>query len=749
MNQSAKIQPQHLTRAAVVYVRQSTPKQVQLNQESTRRQYQLVERAHALGWPQSLIQVIDDDLGLSGASSDQRLGFQRLVAAISLGQIGMVLVTEVSRLSRLNSDWHRVIELCAVFQTLIADEDGIYDLRDPNDRLLLGLKGTLFSAELHILRARMHGNLLNKARRGELALQLPVGYRRQKDGTVIREPDEQVRHTLTLIFTQFTVLKSARAVQRYFAEHHLLMPRLIRYRLDEGQLHWVTPTYQMIQQVLTNPVYAGVFVYGRRKTTLIPGDPPRTHLHRLPADEWEIVIPDIYPAYLSYDQYRANRQTLHDNLYNFEKKGSGAPRDGRGLLQGILICGRCGRHLTPSYSNDYQAYVCRREQITYDRPPCQVFPARYLDEALSAAFLQAVQPAQLELTLAALEHLEQEQAILVQQWTHRLERARYQAQLAQRQYDAVDPDHRLVAAELEKRWNEALLAVRQLEQDYAVVQCTELSPLTDTERQMVRQLATDLPALWQAPTTSMADRKRLLRVLIQEVTVTTHPETRSATAVILWSGGATTTQEVTCPPLGWHCVTDPAIVQRIRDLAQSEPDHRIAERLNAEGLQTRTGKAWTYQRVQSMRKQYQIPTTAPVDPTTTSTRSDGLVSANRAAQLLKISPTLVNLWAKQGVLMYDQRTAGSYLWVQVTDQDCARLDGSQNQSHLPTVQDYMRAHHLTRDQVWQLVQAGQLVAYRQHHGQAWEWRLAQGDHPQPSVPTSTVVTDQKGTSDYE
>jgi DNA invertase Pin-like site-specific DNA recombinase len=749
MSQSAKIQPQHLARAAVVYVRQSTPKQVQLNQESTRRQYQLVERAQALGWPHPLIQVIDDDLGLSGTSSDQRLGFQRLVAAISLGQIGMVLVTEVSRLSRLNSDWHRVIELCAVFQTLIADEDGIYDLRDPNDRLLLGLKGTLFSAELHILRARMQGNLLNKARRGELALRLPVGYRRQKDGTVILEPEEQVRQTLALIFTQFTALKSARAVQRYFSEYHLLMPRVIQYGLDEGQIHWVTPTYQMIQQVLTSPVYAGVFVYGRRKTSTLPGDPPQMQIHRLPAEEWEIVIPNIYPAYLSYDQYLANRRILHDNLYNFEKKGRGAPRDGRGLLQGILICGRCGRHLTPSYSTDYRAYVCRREQITYAQPQCQAFPAYYLDETLSEIFLQAVQPAQLEVTLAAMDQLEHERQTVLQQWSLRLERARYQAQLAQRQYDAVDPDHRLVAAELEKRWNEALLALRQLEQEYALVQRMELSPLTETERQAVRQLATDLPALWQAPTTSMADRKRLLRLLIQEVTLTTHPETRSATAVILWSGGVTTAHEVTCPPLGWHCVTDPTLIQRIRDLAQREPDHRIAEQLNAEGLRTRTGKEWTYQRVQSMRKQYHIPIASPVDPTTAATRGDGLVSVNTAAQLLKISPALVNLWARQGVLIYDQRTTGSYLWVRVTDQDRARLDGSQDHGHLPTIQDYMGTHHLTRDQVWQLVQAGQLVAYRQRRGRSWEWRLAPREQLQFSMSTLSIVADQKGTSDYE
>src|SRR3954452_5025792 len=279
---SPKIEPRHLGLRALVYVRQSTPRQVLANQESTRRQYQLAERAQQMGWPAPRIEVIDEDLGLSGAGSHMRTGFQRLVAAIGLGEVGLVLVTEVSRLSRLNSDWHRVIELCAVFRTLIADEDGIYDARDPNDRLLLGMKGTLFAAELHILRARMRGGLLNKARRGALALRLPVGYRRLPDDTVIRDPDEAVRTTLATIFAQFALLGSARAVQRYLYEHGLSMPRLVQFGPDAGLLHWVTATYQMVQQVLHSPVYAGIFVYGRRRELVAPGDPPTTTLHRLP-----------------------------------------------------------------------------------------------------------------------------------------------------------------------------------------------------------------------------------------------------------------------------------------------------------------------------------------------------------------------------------------------------------------------------------------------------------------------------------
>jgi len=484
---SAKLQPRHLRRRAVVYVRQSTPRQVINNQESTRRQYQLAERARQMGWTAGQIEVVDDDLGLSGASSQARLGFQRLVAAIGLGEVGIVLVTEVSRLSRRNSDWHRVIELCAVFRTLIADEDGVYDAQDPNDLLLLGVKGTLFAAELHILRARMRGNLLNKARRGELALRLPVGYRRLGDGTVVLEPDEQVRATLTLLFERFDLLRNARAVQRHFLEHGLAMPRLIQQGAEAGRIAWVRPTYQMIQQVLTSPVYAGVSVYGRRQRQVAPGDPPIVADRRRPVEEWDIVVPGIYPAYLSYDQYLLNRHHLHDNLYNFAAKGRGAPREGRALLQGLVVCGRCGRRMAVSHGSRYHRYECRRAQIDYAAPQCQAFPVAYLDRAVGALFLAAVQPAALETALATLAVLERERQALDRHWQLRIERARYEAQRAQRQYDATEPENRSVARALETRWNTALQALEQLDQEYAVVRRTELLPLDEAERHTVRR----------------------------------------------------------------------------------------------------------------------------------------------------------------------------------------------------------------------------------------------------------------------
>jgi DNA invertase Pin-like site-specific DNA recombinase len=721
---SAKIQPRHLRRRAIVYVRQSTPRQVTNNQESTRRQYQLAERARQMGWAAGQIEVVDDDLGLSGASSQARLGFQRLVAAIGLGEVGIVLVTEVSRLSRRNSDWHRVIELCAVFRTLIADEDGIYDAQDPNDLLLLGVKGTLFAAELHLLHARMRGNLLNKARRGELALRLPVGYRRLGDGTVVLEPDDQVRGILELLFERFALLCNARAVQRYFLEHGLAMPRLIQQGVEAGRIAWVRPTYQMIQQVLTSPVYAGVFVYGRRQRQVAPGDPPIVADRRRPIEAWDIVVPGIYPAYLSYDQYLLNRRYLHDNLYNFAAKGRGAPREGPALLQGLVLCGRCGRRMSVSHGSRYHRYECRRAQIDYAARQCQAFPVAYLDRAIGELFLEAVQPAALETTLAALAVLERERQALDHHWQLRIEQARYEAQRAQRQYDATEPENRSVARELETRWNRALEALEQLEQEYALVRRTELLPLDEVERHTVRRLAEDLPALWHAATTTDVDRKRLVRLVVREVVLTVDVQERCAGVVVLWNGGATTRHEVRCPPLGWHCRTEPELIRHLAEQARHYPDHQIATQLNAEGRRTRTGKPWTYARVFSMRKQHGIATACPLGTRDGAQGADGLIPAKAAARRLGVSPSLIHVWVGHGVLDHDQHRSSSKVWVRLSEDDLARLGGSSALGpDLPSLEQVMRSEELSRDAVWERVRQGEYRAFRVAHGQCWAWHL--------------------------
>ena len=351
-------------------------------------------------------------------------------------------------------------------------------LSDPNDRLVLGLKGTLFAAELHILQARMRAGLLNKARRGALELRLPVGYRRLQDGSVVLDPDEQVQWTLRTLFDRFAVLKNARAVQRSFQAEGLLMPRYVQQGMDAGRLVWVTPTYQMLTQVLTNPVYAGMFVYGRRVQQTRPGDPLVRWAHRLPQEEWEIVVSGVYPAYLTEEQYACNRKQLRANMYNFIHRHPGAPREGTALLQGLVLCGVCGRRMQVQYCQHGVRYVCRDAAVRYAASTCQAFGQRYLDEAVGARFFEAIQPAQLATLLAALETLEQERHARERGWQLRLERARYAARLAERQYDAVDPENRLVARALEKRWNAALEALSNLERAYAVAQQTDLTPLT-------------------------------------------------------------------------------------------------------------------------------------------------------------------------------------------------------------------------------------------------------------------------------
>jgi DNA invertase Pin-like site-specific DNA recombinase len=747
---SSKLEPRHLRLQAMVYVRQSTQRQLLENQESTRRQYQLAERARHMGWASPQVQVVDDDLGMSGASSHQRTGFQRLVAAIGLGEVGIVLVTEVSRLSRRNSDWHRVIELCAVFRTLIADEDGIYDPQDPNDRLLLGVKGTLFAAELHILRARMRGNLLNKARRGELALRLPIGYRRLGDGTVVLDPEEQVRQTITRILERFSVLRNARAVQREFNAQRLQMPRLIQSGAELGKLVWVKPTYQMIQQVLTSPVYAGMFVYGRRKLEMAPGDPPIMTERRRPVEEWDITVPDVYPAYLSYDQYLRNRQQLRDNMYNFAKKGRGAPRDGLALLQGLMLCGICGRRMTVSHGREYRRYECRRAQLDYAAPPCQAFPVRHLDEAIGAVFLEAVQPAALDTALEAFSVMERERRDVDRHWQLRIERARYESERAQRQYDAVEPENRSVARSLEARWNAALEVLETLKGEYAVLQRTDLLPLAEAERDSVRRMATDLPALWHAATTTMVDRKRLVRLVMTEITLTTHPEQRRADFKIFWCGGAITFHTAQCPPAGAHQRTEANAIRRLATLAVNHPDHQVAIRLNAEGYRTRTKKEWTYARVKSMRKQHAIPTGCPLDPDQAAVRADGLISARRAAERLGVSASLVNLWVKHGVLIHDQRVSASKVWVRLTEEDLSRLTGRVADAiDLPTFGSIRAQAGMSPAELWQQVGDGRYLVFRVRHGQIWQWHLKEIrpanllDRPQ------TVRRGRKGDTPYE
>jgi DNA invertase Pin-like site-specific DNA recombinase len=726
---SPKIEPRHLRLAAVVYVRQSTPQQLQNNQESTRRQYGLAERARQMGWPETAVRVIDDDLGMSGASSEGRAGFQRLVASIGMGEVGIVLVTEVSRLSRLNSDWHRVIELCAVFRTLIADEDGVYCAHDPNDRLLLGVKGTLFAAELHVLQARMHGALTRKAERGELAVALPIGYRRRPDGAVVQDPDDAVRLAISTVFERFAALGNARAVLRHFVDNGLLVPRMVQAGPDMGRIAWERPIYRMFHRMLVNPAYAGTFVYGRVRREIAAGDPPVATTRRLPLEEWSIVIQGIYPAYISHETFLANRSKLKSNRYNFDAKGRGAARQGAGLLQGLVHCGRCSRQMGMSYGRQQPRYECRYVQTHMGGPMCQSFIAPAIDEVIVQAFLEAVQPAGLEATLVALRELGRERQGADRQWQLRLERARYEARLAQRQYDAVDPDNRLVARELEHRWETALGQVSELQEDYERLRQTELRPLDQLEVEEVRRLASDLPALWHADTTTAVDRKRLLRLVIAAVTVTVQPERRGADILVLWSGGAKTAYRVDSPGMGDHLRTPANALDAIRALAAQMPDHQVAAALTAQGLRTRYGKPWTTIRVTSMRHVHDIPTACPANTKGRISRADGFVPLRVAAARLGITLAAIRVWAHRGVLACDQSRNGAKFWIKLTDDDVQRATGTADTCGMERVRDVARRCGTSISDVWERVRRGEFKAYRAPRGRGqWEWRLS----PQPT-----------------
>ena len=437
-------------------------------------------------------------------------------------------------------------------------------------------------------------------------------------------------------------------------------------------------------------------------------------------------------------------------MYNFAKKGRGAPRDGMALLQGLMLCGNCGRRMTVSHGHEYRRYECRRAQLDYAAASCQAFPVRHLDDAMAAVFLEALRPAAVQTTLEAFAVMERERRDVDRHWQLRIERARYEAERAQRQYDAVEPENRSVARSLEARWNAALETLEALKGEYAVMRRTDLLPLDEADRDHVQRLAADLPALWHATTTTMVDRKRLLRLVVTEVTLTTHPEQRQAAFKVLWCGGAVTLHTADYPPIGAHQRTEAQVLARLAALAGDQPDHRVAARLNAEGLRTRTGKEWSYARVHSMRKQHGIPTGCPLKPDPAAVRADGLVSSKVAAERLQISLSLLNLWVRHGVLEYDQRARASKVWVRLTEQDFARLTSAcPEATHLPTFQSIMLRTGLSPDDLWQQVAEGRYLPYRVRRGQTWQWHLSEFRTKTAQSQPSSVRRGRKGDTPYE
>lgn len=640
-----KVTPRHLQRNAYLYVRQSTLRQVLENTESTKRQYALRERAVALGWPIERVITIDSDLGQSGASAADREGFQRLVTEVSLGRAGIVLGLEVSRLARNCSDWHRLLEICALADTLILDEDGLYDPSHFNDRLLLGLKGTFSEAELHILRARLRGGILNKARRGELKIPLPVGLVYDPQGRVNLDPDRQVQQALRLFFTTYERTGAACATVKYFREQGLLFPRRLRRGLHKGELVWGLLVQSGALQVLHNPRYAGAFFYGRTRTC--KNKHGRNSCQRLPPEEWQTLLPDAHPGYITWEQYQRNQQQLrkHAQAHGYDRRQSPAG-EGPALLQGLVVCGRCGQRMTVRYhtlcSGRCPTYVCQRAGIERAERICQNIPGVGIDAAIGPVLLEMLTPLTLEVALAVQqelqERLEEADHLRLQQ----VERARYEADLAQRRYLQVDPNNRFVADALEADWNDKLRVLTEAQEHCERQRQADQAVLDEASRQQILALATDFPKLWHDPRTPERERKRMVRLLIEDVTLC---KGEQLTAQIRFKGGSTRTLFLPLPrPIWTTWQTNSEVVAAIDRLLNEHTEGQIAALLNAQGWRSGKGQLFTLRLISRLRRTYRLKSRFQ------RLREAGMLTQQEIAEQLDIATKTLHDWRDRGLV---------------------------------------------------------------------------------------------------
>ncbi|HET8626796.1 MAG TPA: recombinase family protein [Thermomicrobiales bacterium] len=579
-----KIATRHRERRAYVYVRQSSPKQVRENAAGRENQYALVERARALGWPPERIQLVDDDLGQSGQDG-QRPGFQELVGAVSLGRVGLILAYEASRLARSNADWYTLLDLATIHDALIADTEGVYDPRDYNDRLLLGLRGMLSEAELHLLRLRMDAGRLRQVEAGTYRQHLPTGLARLEDGRVVKDPDEQVQRAIALVFERFAALGTCQRVLRALRDAAVLLPRRQRAGLHAGQLLWRRPSAHAIYEILHNPAYAGAFVYGRHAPAPDRRPGQRGRLVNRPFEEWTVIRQDVYPSYISWEQYMANRARLADNRSSFAQRARGAPRWGTALLTGLAVCGRCGRQMRTVYKPRVR-YTCQALTHTYAARQCLHLDGAGIEAAVVAAFFAALAPAELDVLDDVLAAQAAERARLAQQHADQVARAEYEARLAQKQYHAVDPENRLVAAELERRWELALRAVAEAREAAATFAATPPAPALDPIlREQLRDVGRHLPAWWASGRLRPEQQKALLRTLIRRV-VLTRPAPDLVEVKVVWVSGAVTPLTVRPPIHREQDVTGYAqLVERALALsAAGHTDGAVARQLAAAGF---------------------------------------------------------------------------------------------------------------------------------------------------------------------
>lgn len=637
-----KIREHHLHSPAYIYLRQSTMGQVRFHQESTKRQYALKEKAIQLGWESSNIKVLDADLGLSGASANGREDFKTLVADVSMNKVGAVFALEASRLSRSNADWYRLLELCSLTDTLLIDEDGCYDPADFNDQLLLGLKGTMSQAELHFIRARLQGGKLNKAKRGELRFPLPVGYVYDDQNHTVADPDQEVQGAIRLLFDKFRDTASAYAVVHYFAANNIAFPKRAYGGIWAGKLIWGRLTHGRVLGVLKNPSYTGTYVYGRYKYQkyLSENGSIQQRMQAVPRDSWQVLIKDHHEGYITWEEYLKNQNIVESNrTHGDQRLTATAARKGSALLQGLLLCGDCGRKITVRYTGSqgrYPIYQCtwkKREGLS----TCECFSIRadVIDHAATARLLKAMQPDQINIALQALDELSKRGQRVEKQRGMRLQHAEYDAQLAQRRFEEVDPANRLVAATLEKQWNEALTTVEKTLQDIEKQKNQHTIEIGADNRKQLLSLCNDLPALWKAKSTQYKDKKRIIRLLIKDITLK-----KNANKILIqirWQGGASEILTADAPLKSYEKWRHPSeIVEKVREFSLQYDDQYIVDYFNQKGIKTNKGNLFTIDGIKWIRYKHKIP--AP------DFRQPGEVTVNEAMEKFGVSRHVVYYW---------------------------------------------------------------------------------------------------------
>ena len=681
---SVPVTTEHRAKRAYVYIRQSSPSQVTQHAESTDLQYRLVERALHLGWTRDQIAIIDDDLGKSGQSADFRSGFQYLLAELGLARVGVVLSFDASRLARNNRDWYQLLDLCSLFGTLIADGERVYDPRTYHDRLLLGLSGIMSEAELHHLIQRLHAGARHKAARGALRLPLPVGLVRLPSGEVQFNPDEEVQGRVRLVFAKFHEVGTAKAVMRYLHQAGLPLPTRPLRGVHPYEVLWQPARASAILAILQNPAYAGAYVYGRHHqdpTRRQPGRPASGRV-RLPQGQWAVCLQQVYPAYISWSEFLSNQERLRLNQSRYREDRPGTPRRGPALLPGIVRCGRCGARMYLRYSGpqgNFPVYVCRAHQSEYGGPRCQEVRARTLDAEVARLLLDALAPDQVAIAVAALAELEEEERQLQRQWQLRVERARYEAERAQRQYNAVEPENRLVARSLERQWEAMLRMAEQVEHEAQHWRAQQHLTVTAADREAILALGRDLPTVWHAPSTTTVERKQILQLVIKEVIVDQRRAPGQLWFQINWQTGATSEHWLT---RGVRSYTEYAdleeVQQRVRELnAARKLDDEVAATLNAEGFCTARRRPFTSKLVWCLRRAWGIPN-ATMHPGTAPNPlrwANGTYSVEGAAAAIGVFPGTIYQWLRRGRLHGHQVAKGLPWQITLTEVEIADLKG--------------------------------------------------------------------------